>query len=186
MAWVQMFLDFLAAIAWPIVVGAVLLGNRQSIGDLLPRVRRVKAAGVEAELEAVTKRADLVLERIDDSDADTSVSVSRSDIEDIVKEMTAAGWNLSKTVPFKGEPRPVIEWSQGKPQISYWTSDFDANELTGGDRQRAREIEQQILEIEGRIGTGALARFGHVEESRKLDVLKDALSKVDPGSPFLG
>ncbi|MFC8797280.1 hypothetical protein ACFT2C_06080 [Promicromonospora sp. NPDC057138] len=117
----RMVLDYVTVLIWPAILVVVLVVYRHPIADVLPRLRRAKAGGFEVELGDATERVNESLEAVDQAgDSDGDVQLTRVDLEKIVRESAAAGWSVGTTLPFRSEPRPVVEWVDGKPRIKYW------------------------------------------------------------------
>ena len=67
MDWVQMILDFLAAIVWPVVVVAAILVFREPISERIRRLTNVRAGSASAEFGAAlaTTEADASLKAVE-------------------------------------------------------------------------------------------------------------------------
>lgn len=177
----QLILDYLTILLWPAIVVALLVIFHQPIAEALPRVRRAKAAGVEVELEA-KERVNEALDAVDQvEDSREEVQLTRGDLEKIVRESAAAGWSVGRTSPSPSEPEAVVTWTGGKPSVTTW----NAARGNVADRDRAREIEQQILEIDEIVGTGTVNFYTNIKLVNRRAALQRALRKVDPNSAFL-
>lgn len=142
-------LAFVASLAWPAVVVFLGLYFRRSIRSMIANreVKSVKAFGAEVVLEERAERAiakvidsgapQVVGASVDARERPTSVAVG-SDVEatnsgevtmtrqalaDLVAQFAEIGWQSARSLPFKSQPKPKIEWSGETPDVTLWRTD---------------------------------------------------------------
>ncbi|WP_163184689.1 hypothetical protein [Cellulosimicrobium sp. SL-1] len=186
-------LDFLAALLWPAVVVLAVLVFRSPISERIKNLREVSAPGGTGAKFDPTGPQD-ALANVDPvpapspgtdpapgpgSDADTTqppaqtpstderVSMTRDDLQTLVREFAEAGWEIRSLGGFSTVPTPVVQWNEdtGRPFIAYWQGQ------TNQDSQAAKSLNAKQhrvkLEDDLRAATAlvdeAKARFDRLE-----------------------
>lgn len=138
MDWTQMILDFIAAVAWPLVVLAVVVILRKPLRRLMKRLRKFSGpGGTSAEFDAAlaTSEADASLDVVEPLTTDPRasagdapreplgdrVTMTRDELQKIVTEFAEAGWAIRDLGTSRQAPSPLIGWdAHGKPFIEAW------------------------------------------------------------------
>jgi len=218
MYWTQTILDFIAAIAWPLVAGVVIWRLWPVLRDVVTRIKSVKAGGAEVEIEekeqaaarslrgvepeATTEPeepADRAQERgeqppsedTEDASELRGLRLSRQDLEEIVTAFASAGYAMGTMGSFTSEPTPVIKWEGGRPRLDYWKGNR-ASSSSPDSRERARELEHSIEELEVKVQLAPLSKLASTRvgmttgnpDIARLGILKQKLREIDPQSPW--
>jgi hypothetical protein len=143
------WLQFVASLVWPAIVVFLAMYFRRSIRSMIAdrQLKSVKAFGAEVVLEDRAERA--IAKVVNDGPGQVSsgkadagegppsvaagsdleavtvdeVTMTRRELADLVAQFAEIGWQSARSLPFKSQPKPKIEWYGDTPDVTLWRTD---------------------------------------------------------------